>query len=246
MTPQQILSAKEHLDIIDRTSKKFFFDENGQQACFNYILDKLRENNFLVLKKHQSKKSKITTFITTCSNNFAIDFLRQKNGRLRFPKAISNLGEWAEKLYDLICWKQYSWEDAYEIFMIQKRFEGTFDMFLLKIKPITEVPCRYTKKTLYKSEIQQEWHPLPENPLETLLNHLDTQRRLTAARVIADITHTLSDEDQVLIKLVYGDDISVNQAAPLIGISPSTAHKRVKKSLLKFKEALLAEGIGHI
>ncbi len=59
--------------------------------------------------------------------------------------------------------------------MIQKRFKGTFDMFLLKIKPVTEIPCRYTKKTLYKSEIEQEWHPLPENPLETLLNHLDTQ-----------------------------------------------------------------------
>jgi len=92
MTPQQILSTKEHLDIIDRTSKKFFFDENGQQTCFNYILDKLLENNFIVLKKHQSKKSKITTFITTCSNNFAIDFLRQKTVGYVSPKPFPTWG----------------------------------------------------------------------------------------------------------------------------------------------------------
>jgi len=244
MTPQQILAVKEHIDIMDRASKKYCFNANDQQECFAHIMDGFQKDDFSDLRKYKKSKGKIKTFITTCCNNSATDFLRNRKGRTRYPQAISDLGEWAKKLYKLICWKQYSWEDAYEIFMIQKQFEGTFDTFILKIKPVTDIPCKYNKRTLYNDEVEKELHPIPENPLETLLNKLDTQRRLAVAKVIADINQTLPEEDQLLIKLVYGDDISVNKSAKLMGVSASTGHKRLKKILLKFKEALLEQGIG--
>lgn len=244
MTPQQILATKEHFNIMDRVSKKKFFNENEQQECFAYIVDRFQENNFSVLEKYIKKKGNIKTFIRICCNSFAIDFLRQKNSRRRFPKAISDMGKWAKTIYDLTCWKQYSAEDAYEISVIQNEFQGTFDAFIAKIKPIIDIPCKYNKRALHKNELEKELHAIPENPLEILLEKLDTQRRSTAAKIIADIKKKLPVQDQLLIKLVYGEDISVNKAAQIIGISPSTGHKRLKKLLIKFKEGLLAKGIG--
>ncbi len=57
------------------------------------------------------------------------------------------------------------------------------------------------------------------------------------------MTSELSDEDQILVKLVYGSDHSAAAAAKVLGISPPAARKRLKSLLIKYKAALLAEGI---
>jgi len=46
-----------------------------------------------------------------------------------------------------------------------------------------------------------------------------------------------------LVRLVYGSDQSVPAAAKVIGLPASTAGKRLKSLLTKYREKLLAEGI---
>ena len=53
----------------------------------------------------------------------------------------------------------------------------------------------------------------------------------------------LSEDDQLLIRLVYGSDQSVAAAARVIGLPASTAGKRLKSLLAKYREKLLAIGI---
>ena len=52
-----------------------------------------------------------------------------------------------------------------------------------------------------------------------------------------------SEDDQLLIKLVYGSDQSVAAAARVIGLPASTAGKRLKNLLTKYREKLLVVGI---
>ena len=68
-------------------------------------------------------------------------------------------------------------------------------------------------------------------------------KRKIAVSVIHEATRTLSDEEQLLIKLVYSSDLSIPKASAVIGIAPSKARKKMKKILLYFQEKLLAKGI---
>ncbi len=52
-----------------------------------------------------------------------------------------------------------------------------------------------------------------------------------------------SEDDQLLVRLVYGSDQSVAAAARVIGLPASTAGKRLKTLLTKYREKLLVVGI---
>ena len=81
------------------------------------------------------------------------------------------------------------------------------------------------------------------NPLEILIGKLDHQRRIRALKIIQATTATLSQEDQMLVRLVYGSEQPVKTAAEIIGFSASSARRRLKGVLNQYRERLLSEGI---
>jgi DNA-directed RNA polymerase specialized sigma24 family protein len=85
--------------------------------------------------------------------------------------------------------------------------------------------------------------PDSSNPLEALLRKTEGKRRAKAASIIRKATERLSDEEQLLVRLVYGSDHSVRAAAGVIGLKAGTARRLLKRVLLKYRENLLAEGI---
>ena len=76
------------------------------------------------------------------------------------------------------------------------------------------------------------------------MENLDSPRRIMAGRVIREVTNTLSEAEKSLVKLVYGDDLSVSAAARIAGLNPPAAGRRLKKILAGYRKALLAKGIG--
>lgn len=81
------------------------------------------------------------------------------------------------------------------------------------------------------------------NPLEILIKKLNRQRRITAVKVIRETTDSLCENDQLLVRLVYGSEHPVRAAAKVINLSASAARRRLKKLLMIYRENLLAAGI---
>jgi DNA-directed RNA polymerase specialized sigma subunit len=81
------------------------------------------------------------------------------------------------------------------------------------------------------------------NPLEILIEKLDRERRINALKIIRQTTETLSEEDRLLVRMVYGADQPVSVAARVMNVSASAARRRLKHILIKIREKLLAEGI---
>jgi len=246
MDPEQILSSSDLLVKIETVCKRHFSAENDQNECYLYVIDSLKADNFKRLRAFKGK-SKLNTYLYSLINSLVIDFRRKQYGRRRIPAGVSKLGKWAETVYRFVCWQKFSFDDAYDFLRIDGLYTASYNQFIKEIEPIKKVPCRENPAFHSIDETRESAlmniNDEGANPLEFLIQKLDRERRIKALKVIRETTAKLSQNDQLLVRLVYGSDQSVPAAAKVIGLATSTARKRLKRLLTKYRERLLAEGI---
>jgi RNA polymerase sigma factor (sigma-70 family) len=246
MDPAQILASGDILEKIAAVCKRHFSAENDRNECYVFVLDSLKADDFKRLRAYKGK-SKLSTYLYTLINSLVIDFRRKRYGRRRIPTAVLKLGKWAEAVYRLVCWQRFSVDDAYEFLRIDGLYEGSYDQFMQAIVPIRNAPCR--ENPTFKSIDDLVGDPIQNmegagaNPLESLIQKLDRNRRINALKVIRETTQKLPEKDQLLVRLVFGSQQPVQAAAKIIELSTSAARKRLKSVLIKFRERLLAAGI---
>ncbi len=244
--PEKILSSSDLLIKIETVCKRQFSAENDQNECYLYVIDSLKADNLKRLRAFKGK-SKLNTYLYALINSLVIDFRRKKYGRRRIPAGVAKLGKWAEAVYRFVCWQKYTFDDAYDFLRIDGLYSGSYIEFIKDIESIKKAPCR-------ENPAFQSIDETPEssfeninaeisNPLEFLIQKLDREKRIQAIQVIRETTVTFSEDDQLLVRLVYGSDQSVAAAAKVIGLPASTAGKRLKKLLTKYREKLLVVGI---
>ncbi len=244
--PENILSSNAILQKIEAVCKRHFADENEQNGSFVFIIDSLRADNFRRLRAYKGK-SQLTTYIYSLVNTLIVDYRRKIYGRRRIPAGVAKLGKWAEAVYRLVCWQKFSFDDAYDFLQVEDLFEGPYEQYLKAILPIREAPCRenpaFQSLDRETSGASENPHDPDANPLEALIDKLDHARRGKALKIIRATTTALPQEDQLLIRLVYASEQPVSSVAKMIGLSASSARRRLKRLLNQYREQLLAEGI---
>ena len=246
MDPEKILSSSDLLIKIETVCKRRFSAENDQIECYVYVIDSLKADNFKRLRAFKGK-SKLNTYLYALINSLVIDFRRKQFGRRRIPAGVAKLGKWAEAVYRFVCWQKFTFDDAYDFLRIDGLYTGSYIEFIKESEPVRTAPCRENPafQSIDETHASVLKHIDDEsaNPLEFLIQKLDRERRFNALKVIRETTAGLSEDDQLLVRLVYGSDQSVPAAAKVIGLAASTAGKRLKSLLTKYREKLLAEGI---
>lgn len=246
MEPETILNSSDLLAKIEAVCRRRFSDVNDQNECFVFVIDRLKADNFKRLRAYKGR-SKLTTYLYSLTNSLVIDFRRKKFGRRRIPSGVVKLGKWAEEVYRLVCWQKFSYDDAYDFLNIDGLFTGSYIEFVKEIEPIRKAPCRENPAFQSIDDTCEgslkNIHGDGANPLESLFEKLDRERRIRALRTVREAAAKLSEEDRLLVRLVYGSDQSVSAAARILGLSASAARKRLKSILTKIREKLLAEGI---
>jgi RNA polymerase sigma factor (sigma-70 family) len=244
--PEKILSSSAILERIEAICKRHFSNENDQNESYVFIIDSLKADNYKRLRAYKGK-SKLTTYLYTLINSLIIDFRRKRYGRRRIPAGVVRLGPWAETVYRLVCWQKFSFDDAFDFLQIEGLFEGAYEQFLAAIVPIRQAPCRenpaFQSLDGDGSKSLQHLNAGGSNPLEFLVGKLDRLRRIKALKIIRETTAELSPEDQLLVRLVYGSEQPIKTAANIIGFSASSARRRLKSLLSRYRERLLSEGI---
>jgi len=246
MNPETFLKSAETLKRIEAVCKRRFHDENDADECFNHVIDGLSDSDYRRLRSYKGKSS-LNTYVYTLINSLVSDFKRKRYGRKRIPKVVSRLGALAEAVYRLICWEGFSLSEAYDITVIEGLYEGTQEEFLKETDPVREAPCRENPRfsSLDDPSSGSPTHMVESgaSPLESLMEKLDGEGRITAVRIIREITEQLPDQDVLLLKLVYGSDLPLTRVEKVIGMKKGTARKRLKTLLTKYRERLLTEGI---
>jgi RNA polymerase sigma factor (sigma-70 family) len=246
--PESLLTKPSVLNKIEAACRRRCYDPNEADECYIFVLEALQADDFKRLRSFKSR-SKPETFLYTVVNRLIADFIRVRYGRKRFPEVISRLGEWARRVYQLICWKRYTLGEAYEIIRLEGLFNGTWDEFEIETETVQETPCP-EKASFHSLDSQHENAPHLDpaddhygSPLAKLLDKLDMERRINAAQIIKAEVEILPEPEQVLIRLVYGSGISVSKAARIGGLNERTTRKRLDRIFVRFREKLLAEGI---
>ena len=246
MDPAKILASSDILGKIEAVCKRHFYTENDRNECYIFVLDSLRAENFKRLRAFQGK-SKFSTYLYSLVNSLAIDFRRKRYGRRRIPAAVVKLGKWAEAVYRLVCWQKFSIDDAYDFLQIDGLFGGSYEQFQQEIVPIQKAPCRENPSFMSLDDCGGE--PLRKmsdsdsNPLDKLIKKLNREKRIKALKVLRETTDSLPENDQLLVRLVFGSDHPVRVAAKIIHLTASAARRRLKRLLIKYRENLLAAGI---
>ena len=248
MDPKDLLASAEVLRRIEAACRRRFRDETEADECYVFVLDGLTAGDYKRLRAFQGR-SDPKTYVYVLTNSLISDFRRKKYGRRRIPQAVRNLGAWAESVYRFICWEKYSLDAAYELVTLDGLYSGSLEDFYAFVEPVLAVPCP-ENPTFVSVDITDEKNPGPvlaaapdTGPLERLLEKLDHERRSQASRVIQKVTAGFAEEDQILIRLVFGSDLSVAAVGRAIGLKPAPARKRLERLLVKIRERLLVEGI---
>lgn len=245
MDPRGLLADPENLRRIEAACGRRFPHPGEADECYVFVLEGLKADDFARLRRFQGK-SKPTTYLITVANSLIHDFSRRRYGRKRIPKVVSALGAWAEAVYRLICWRSWSLAEAFDQVSLQGLYAGSYEEFLGQAVPVRTAPCRENPR--FESVEQRAESGLEEadqaaNPLEALVAKLDHERRVKAAGVVRAVSAGLSEEDQLLLKLVYAEDQAVSAAGRVVGLEPGQVHRRLKKILLAMREALLEVGV---
>jgi RNA polymerase sigma factor (sigma-70 family) len=244
--PEEILASRDNLAKIEAVCQRHFYTENDRNECYVFVLDSLRAENFKRLRAFRGK-SKFSTYLYSLVNSLAIDFRRKRYGRRRIPTAVVKLGKWAEAFYRLVCWQKFSVDDAYDFLQVDGQFEGSYEQFRQEIVPIQKAPCRENPSfASIDDDNRDSFRNLSvadSNPLEKLIKKLNRERRVKALKVIRETTDSLPENDQLLVRLVFGSEHPVRVAAKVIELSASAARRRLKNLLIKYRENLLAAGI---
>lgn len=246
LDPAEILATPDILEKIEAVCRRNFSAENDRNEAYIFVLDSLKEDNFKRLRAYKGK-SKLSTYLHTLINSLVIDFRRKRYGRRRIPAAVVKLGRWAEAVYRLVCWQKFSYDDAYDFLQIDGQFEGSYDQFMQAIEPIRNAPCRENPGSKSLDELTRDLRPngleTGSNPLEQLVQKLDRERRIKALKIIRETTRKLPEQDQLLVRLVFGSDHSLPAAAKVVRISSATARRRMRGLLIEYRKRLLAAGI---
>jgi RNA polymerase sigma factor (sigma-70 family) len=246
ISPEKILASREIIEKIEAICKRHFADENEQNESYVFILDSLKADNFRRLRAYKGQ-SQLTTYLYSLINALIVDYRRKTYGRRRIPAGVAKLGKWAKVVYRLVCWQKFSYDDAYDFLQIEDLFAGPYELYLKAIAPIRDAPCRENPSFQSLNEdvpgVAENPSGTEVNPLEALIDKLDRQRRVEALKIIRATTTAFAQEDQLLIRLVYGSEQPVNAVAKMIGLSASSARRRLKRLLSRYREQLLAEGI---
>jgi len=246
MDPAAILASRDVLQKIETVCQRQFSAENDRDECYVFVIDSLKADDFKRLRAFKGK-SKLSTYLYSLINSLVIDFRRKRYGRRRVPAAVSKIGAWAEAVYRLVCWQKFSFDDAYDFLRVDGLYEDSYDQFMQEIEAIRNAPCRENPTfrsidELVGDDLQTANDP-DANPLESLIQALEREKRIIALRVIRATTEGLAEPDRILVRLVFGSDQRLSAAAKIIDLSASAARKRLKTLLVEYRKNLLAVGI---
>lgn len=209
-------------------------DEIDHGNLANEVIDRLRADNYKVLREFKGH-SKLTTYIGTIISNLIVDLVRKQKGRNRARNRAKAMGPIGEKLYELVLEKGLPAEEAYGY--LKKNHHITenleeIETMLEKIKGRTVPPIEIDIKT-------------GNDPEKELTKK---QKEELSKSLLNQILSELSNEEKFIIRLRFPlseDECpkGIPEIAKILGLSEKAVDSRIRRTLVKCKEMALSKGL---
>jgi len=229
--------------------------ENESLELCNRVLDRLKANDFHILRQFQGK-SKLTTYLSAIISRQAVDMVREKRGRNRQKERAAALGPLGQKVYKLVFQQGLSIVEVQKDFL-HRRLPVPTDETLLsvvdKIKGAARAPADGDDiKRGYLAPADQDGDGpevvVPDTGSDPAKLLDDKTKRERIQLVFTDLLADLSGEERLLLRMRFGfsdGDTSgkIPDIAAALNISEKAAYKRIDKTLAKCRRKLSLQGV---
>jgi len=229
--------------------------ENETLELSNLILDKLRENNYKILKNFKGK-SKLSTYLTVIIANQIVDTIRKKRGRSREKERAKPFGPLGTQIIQRILIEGCTIDQLYQELKSQNNLTYSIEKFEKIVEKIKGNPSKSTFSVssennpfLQKGHQDQESGELivvdPKNNPEE--NTIQKQKREKISEVLDFIIGELNGEERLILRMRFptqGEETpkDINSIAQLLAISQKAAYKRISRILKKCRQILIQRG----
>lgn len=250
-------------DLINKIAVKRFGNTPLAEEAALVVMDGLRADNWRRIRDYKGRAS-FSTFIGVLAVRLMEDFARSRFGRPRPPAWLKGLGAMWKKLYNALCLERLHPDEAVEVLcqnestIRKKEIENAAFEILARIPHcgahqgletvydesdsavITEAEGVKTETVLEKQQVELVFKTLLEIVLAVDLpadatTLLDKYKKLKI---------NLKQEERLLLKLCYQEDLSVAAAGKMIGMNRFQAHGRMKRLLSRLRDEFERVGLG--
>jgi len=220
--------------------------ENEALELSNHVLDKLKKNDYQVLRNYRGH-AKLTTYLTIIISNQAVDLIRKKRGRDRKKERAKNYGNLGKHIYDMVFLQQIPVCEVYKELKSSKNISES----LKEVEAIVEkIRGKLRHNNVYRTEVPENENDfiLPDyksNPEEILA---EKQRKNKISDILKTIVLELKGEDFLILRMRFlpegeKEAKNVEQISNILGISKKAVYKKIKNVLEKCRNIMKQEGI---
>lgn len=256
-------------DKLERLVQKRFLDANTAQEASLYLLEKLEEDDWRRIRAYNGK-AKFSTFLHCLAGNLLEDFSRKKFGRFRPPQWLVKQGVLWTKVFKLLCLERITPPEV--IGSLSSRAANPephsgiaeiIAVILAEIPDCGKVRWEATASEPEELENRAAQSPALHNISPEQYLALSEQVQLakgigqllttgTVAPTSGDIASlikefdgafSLKDEERLLLKMIYQDQLSASQAGKLLGWGVNKTHGKLRRLLARLEKTLRKLGL---
>lgn len=251
-----------HWELVNSLASKRFREEHLVLESVNFVLERLRENNWDRVRKH-SGRGQIKAYLSRVIQRLLHDFARKKFGRKQQPKWLDAQPPFWKRVHRLLCIERFSIRDV--MHMIGEEVPGgRTDTSLREAITVIRTRDRDCGRSLTTTENVSledvaepaakatiDIEPVRHSKLvEMVYHHLtDQDSDLPEAQPVAEGAHalcadlTLAPEERLLLRMIFEDGMKVTEAGRTLGLSTHAVHGRLRRLLARIKAAIERSGV---
>ncbi len=263
---QQVFQYWDRLEFL---VQKRFRDTNTAQEASLYLLEKLEEDDWRRIRAFNGK-AKFSTFLHCLTGNLLEDFSRKKFGRFRPPQWLVKQGALWTKVFKLLCLERIAPPEVIgSLSSHTANPEPHSDIAEIVAVILAEIPdCGKVRWEATASEPEDLENRAAQSPA---LHNISPEQYLalseqvklikgisqlltsgTTVSTSSNLAHlikqfnaafNLKDEERLLLKMIYQDQLSASQAGKLLGWGVNKTHGKLRRLLARLGKTLRKLGL---
>lgn len=227
--------------IIEKYCRMHNVRGNEVDDCRSYVYEKLIDNDYKKIREFKGNSS-YKTFITVVITRILIDRKRLSSRKWKPSKKAIEIGKEAVILEELVYCKDCSFEEAYNILTTNHNIPIDRDK---AYEIVTQLQGRNIRRKRHKKvEIDENGYGIHSiSPEEAAIDEENLKIKEQLYIIIKEMHESLSNEERLLLKMRFEDDISISKIARILKMNRSDVDKKLKAIIRRFKDKILTKGI---
>jgi RNA polymerase sigma factor (sigma-70 family) len=224
--------------VVQTIARRYRLSADEADDLSSSVRLKLLENDYGVLRKFE-RRSQLRTYLITVVQRTFLDERNARWGKWRPSAQAYRLGPVGILLDQLITRDHLTFDEAAE--SIVARFGDAVSRGQLEAI-LAQLPARRPRRFVGAEALDEMPAPAPDQ--ENVLDSLDQERSGDRVeRALAAAFEQLGDEDKVILKMRFCQNMKLARIAELLALAPKPFYRRVDDLMQVLRKALQAQGI---